>query len=40
MLELIEDEAEGLDGAVLDVNLGPGETAYPISDRLKELGVS
>jgi CheY-like chemotaxis protein len=38
-LELIEDEAEALDGAVLDVNLGPGETAYPIADRLNELGV-
>jgi CheY-like chemotaxis protein len=38
-LELIEREAEALDGAVLDVNLGRGETAYPIADRLNELGV-
>ncbi|MFC7739055.1 hypothetical protein ACFQX4_25470 [Roseomonas sp. GCM10028921] len=38
-LDLI-DEAEGaLDAAVLDANLGFGETAYPIADRLDELGV-
>jgi CheY-like chemotaxis protein len=38
-LELIEAEGDALDGAVLDVNLGHGETAYPIADRLDELGV-
>jgi len=38
-LELIAGEADTLDGAVLDVNLGRGETAYPIADRLNELGV-
>jgi CheY-like chemotaxis protein len=38
-LRIIVDEADGLDGAVLDVNLGEGETAYPIADRLAQLGV-
>jgi CheY-like chemotaxis protein len=38
-LALIESEGHGLDGAVLDVNLGQGETAYPIADRLNALGV-
>jgi CheY-like chemotaxis protein len=38
-LDLIEAKANALDGAVLDVNLGPGKTAYPIADRLNELGV-
>ncbi|MCR0983096.1 response regulator [Roseomonas populi] len=38
-LALIEMEAGALDGAVLDVNLGRGKTAYPIADRLIELGV-
>ena len=38
-LALIESEGAGLDGAVLDVNLGQGETAYPIADRLNALGV-
>jgi CheY-like chemotaxis protein len=38
-LALIEDEGDALDGAVLDVNLGCGETAYPIADKLNELGV-
>jgi CheY-like chemotaxis protein len=38
-LVLIEGEAGALGGAVLDVNLGRGETAYPIADRLNELGV-
>lgn len=32
-------EAHALDGAVLDVNLGPGRTVYPVADRLNELGV-
>jgi CheY-like chemotaxis protein len=36
-LELIEGQA--LDGAVLDVNLGRGRTAYPIADQLNEHGV-
>ncbi|USQ74683.1 response regulator (plasmid) [Roseomonas mucosa] len=38
-LDLIDGAADPLDGAVLDVNLGGGETAYPIADRLAELGV-
>ncbi|WP_426954231.1 response regulator [Muricoccus radiodurans] len=39
-LEIInDDEATGLDGAVLDVNLGPGETVYPVAHRLTALGV-
>ncbi|WP_159999752.1 response regulator [Roseomonas sp. 18066] len=27
------------DGAVLDIHLGPGITAYPVADRLEQLGV-
>ena len=38
-LDLLDREAGTLDAAVLDVNLGRGETAYPIADRLNELGV-
>ncbi|MCR0981549.1 response regulator [Roseomonas populi] len=38
-LDLIEREAGALDLAVLDANLGEGQTAYPIADRLDELGV-
>ena len=38
-LELIASAAGALDAAVLDVNLGCGMTAYPIADRLNELGV-
>ena len=38
-LELLEEPGKALDGAVLDVNLGRGETAYPIADRLNERGV-
>ncbi|MDB5416541.1 MAG: response regulator receiver [Rubritepida sp.] len=38
-IELIEGEENALDIAVLDVNLGQGKTAYPIADRLNELGV-
>lgn len=38
-LELVEEPRKALDGAVLDVNLGRGETAYPIADRLDERGV-
>jgi CheY-like chemotaxis protein len=38
-LELIEQLMHALDGAVLDINLGRGETAYPIADRLNEIGV-
>ncbi|SHJ18087.1 CheY chemotaxis protein or a CheY-like REC (receiver) domain [Roseomonas rosea] len=37
--ELIEEPEKVLDGAVLDVNLGRGETAYPVADRLNERGV-
>lgn len=38
-LDLIDDAEGALDAAVLDANLGFGETAYPIADRLDELGV-
>ncbi|MBB5695781.1 response regulator [Muricoccus pecuniae] len=38
-LELLEKPGKALDGAVLDVNLGRGETAYPIANRLNERGV-
>ena len=38
-LGIIEDDVNGLDVAVLDVNLGNGETVYPVADRLYELGV-
>ncbi|WP_424136291.1 response regulator [Roseomonas chloroacetimidivorans] len=38
-LDLIDEQAGTLDAAVLDANLGEGETAYPIADRLDELGV-
>ena len=37
-LAIIESE-EVLDAAVLDTNLGRGETAYPIADRLTAAGV-
>lgn len=30
---------DGLDAAVLDLNLGDGKTAYPVADRLGALGV-
>lgn len=36
-LDLIEDD--GLDAAVLDLNLGGSMTARPIADRLSTLGV-
>lgn len=35
--DLIEDES--IDAAVLDLNLGDGDTAYPVADRLAALGV-
>lgn len=37
-LDLIDDE-DMLDAAVLDLNLGGGETAYPVADRLSALKV-
>lgn len=37
-LDLIAD-GDGLDAAVLDIDLGSGDTSYPIADRLAELGV-
>ena len=37
-LDLIEDEGAP-DVAVLDINLGAGETVYPVADRLAALGV-
>lgn len=37
-LDLIEDGAT-LDAAVLDVDLGSGDTSYPVADRPAELGV-
>lgn len=36
-LDVIEDRRP--DAAVLDVNLGEGETAYPVADKLGALGV-
>jgi CheY-like chemotaxis protein len=38
-LKLIEAEADALDAAVLDINLGHGEIVYPVADRLAELSV-
>jgi len=38
-LRLIQTEREALDGAVLDINLGDGQTAYPVADTLSVLGV-
>jgi CheY-like chemotaxis protein len=37
-LDLIEDQGS-LDAAVLDVNLGEGETVYPVAERLGTLEV-
>ncbi|MER2269238.1 response regulator [Methylobacterium oxalidis] len=36
-LDLIADD--GIDAAVLDVNLGDGDRVYPVADRLNALGV-
>jgi CheY-like chemotaxis protein len=36
-LTLIEDHR--LDAAVLDINLGDGDTSYPVADRLDRLKV-
>lgn len=36
-LDLLEDHR--LDAAVLDLNLGDGDTTYPVADRLEVLGV-
>lgn len=36
-LDLIEDG--GLEAAVLDINLGEGDTAYAIADELGERGI-
>ena len=36
-LDLIE--ADGLDAAILDVNLGDGDTVYPVADKLGAVGV-
>jgi DNA-binding response OmpR family regulator len=36
-LDLIEDDRP--DAAVLDVNLGDGETVYPVADKLEVLSV-
>jgi CheY-like chemotaxis protein len=38
-LALIEDAAARLDAAVLDVNLGSGDTAVPVAERLERLRV-
>ncbi|WP_458098266.1 response regulator [Roseomonas sp. WA12] len=38
-LVAIKAEAGRLDAAVLDVNLGRGETAYAVADHLNQLGV-
>ena len=37
-LKAIEQSATVLDAAVLDINLG-GDKAYPIAERLMELGI-
>lgn len=36
-LDLVEDQR--LDAAVLDINLGHGDTSYPVADRLEMLRV-
>lgn len=36
-LDLIEDGAP--DAAILDINLGDGDTAYPVADKLASIGV-
>ena len=38
-IDLIAEHVHDLDAAVLDLNLGNGRTAYPIADRLAEIGV-
>jgi CheY-like chemotaxis protein len=38
-LEIVENELGRLDGAVLDINLGPGRKVYPVADRLNQLGI-
>lgn len=38
-IDLIDDHVHDLDAAVLDLNLGSGQTAYPIADRLSQIGV-
>ena len=38
-LAIIEDQETQLDAALLDINLGRGETVYPVADRLNELGI-
>ena len=37
-LELVRDESDRLDGAVLDINLGD-ERVFPVADALTERGV-
>jgi DNA-binding response OmpR family regulator len=37
-IDLAENEALSLDGAILDVNLG-GEAVYPVAERLAKRGV-
>jgi CheY-like chemotaxis protein len=37
-IDLADNEALSLDGAILDVNLG-GETVYPVAERLARRGV-
>lgn len=36
-LDLIEDD--GIAAAVLDINLGDGDSVYPVADKLAALGV-
>jgi CheY-like chemotaxis protein len=38
-LNRLDGLADGLDGAILDVNLGGGETVYPVADALAVRGV-
>lgn len=38
-LQLIEDNAEEIDVAILDVTLGPGKTCQPVANALAERGI-
>jgi CheY-like chemotaxis protein len=38
-LAWLEKSAERIDGAVLDVNLGGGETVFPLAEALRRRGV-
>jgi len=38
-LQIVENELLRIDGAVLDINLGPGRKVYPVADRLNDLNI-